>query len=176
MDDSPSIAIPAMTFEAPQYEAPTVSVDRESLTKKFQAAAGPQSDSTVTNGNPHWPHQSPQAWVAEFGTRMASAVGQSIESAISESGQDQDRFAETSQALATTLSDYVDSVVSAVTAATAGLERRTSLLWWKETLFSHTGLVSYRGLPCGCGCDADGLRPTCRGADILIGERLSVSE
>jgi hypothetical protein len=143
----PSIVVPAMTFDAPEFEAPTVSVDRESLTKEFQAAAGPQADSVATNGNPHWPHNAPAAWVAEFGTRMAAAVGHSIETATSESGQEQTQLSETLQALVTAVSRYLEEAVSNVTTATAGLERRTRLLWWKETMFSQASLVSYRDLP-----------------------------
>ncbi|MGZ0146082.1 GTPase-associated system all-helical protein GASH [Kribbella sp. WER1] len=142
-----SIAVPAMNFDLPESEAPTVSVDRARLTKKLQAAAGPQADTVATNGNPHWAHQAPQAWVAEFGTRMADAVGQTIENAISESEQEQTQLSEALQALVTAVSNLLEEAVGNVTAATAGLERRTRLLWWKETLFSQASLVSYRDLP-----------------------------
>ena len=36
--------------------------------------------------------------------------------------------------------------MKAVSGATAGLQRRTNLIWWKETLYSPSARVSYRSM------------------------------
>ena len=105
------------------------------LTRKFEAAAGPQSyaqdgSHTDTKGNPHFPQENAQ-WVGEFATRTAQAIAEAINRAVGGLSID-------SGDLTTTL--------RAVSDASAGLQRRITLLWWKEALFSPSAGVSYRGM------------------------------
>jgi GTPase-associated system helical domain len=62
-------------------------------------------------------------------------------------GRPQADLSEPFQALATTVSSYVNVTLKTVSGATAGLQRRTNLLWWKEALFSPSARISYRDLP-----------------------------
>lgn len=150
-----SIAVPAMAFEAPELKAPTVTTPRASrdyLKKQFRAAVGPQFQdpqrgNVATNGNPYWPQNNPHQWVTEFGDRMAEAVAQCIDAVVGETTIEQADLSDPFRALAVSVSSYVGNTLNTVTAATAGLQRRTNLLWWKETLFSPTTRVSYRDLP-----------------------------
>jgi hypothetical protein len=150
-----SIAVPAMAFDAPKLEAPTVTTTRanvDRLKKGFRAAAGPhfhdpQQGNVVTNGNPYWPQNNPTQWATEFGDRMAEAVAHGIDAVVEETTLEQADLSEPFRALAASVSSYVGNTLNAVSAATAGLQRRTNLLWWKEALFSPTTRVSYRDLP-----------------------------
>ncbi|KQO64087.1 hypothetical protein ASF22_21610 [Methylobacterium sp. Leaf87] len=49
-------------------------------------------------------------------------------------------------ALAGSVSDHVTKALDAFSGATAGLERRTNLLWWKEALYSASSRASYRDM------------------------------
>ncbi len=49
--------------------------------------------------------------------------------------------------LAQAVSVHVDATLKAVSGATAGLQRRTNLIWWKQTLYSPSARVSYRCMP-----------------------------
>ena len=45
-----------------------------------------------------------------------------------------------------TISEHLAATMQAVSSATAGLQRRTNLLWWKEALFSPSTRTSYRNM------------------------------
>lgn len=49
--------------------------------------------------------------------------------------------------LAQAVSAHVDGTLAAVSRATTGLQRRTNLIWWKESLYSPSGRLSYRQMP-----------------------------
>ena len=150
-----SIAVQAMTFDVPVLDAPTISTaraNRDTLKKKFHAAAGPQyhnpqQGNVATGGNPHWPQNSPTQWVTEFGDRMAEAVADVIDGVVGKTSIEQADLSEPFRALANSVSTYVDTTLNAVSGATAGLQRRTNLLWWKEARFSPSARLSYRDLP-----------------------------
>lgn len=150
-----TISVQPMKYELPILSTPAVTIDKASksdLQTGMLAAAGPtyqqpQQGNVATNGNPHWPHNSPQPWVYEFGTRSGTAIAAAINAAMSEIKVSQPDLAEPFSKLATSVSGYVDDTLKAVSAATAGLQRRTSLLWWREALYSPSAGRSYRELP-----------------------------
>jgi hypothetical protein len=150
-----SIIVPAMAFDTPTLDAPKISTARanqDSLKKKFYAAAGPQyhdpqRGNIGTNGNPHMPQNAPSQWVTEFGDKMAEAVAEVVDAVAGAVSIEQSDLSEPFRALASSVSEYVDTTLKAVSAATAGLQRRTNLLWWKEALFSPSARLSYRDLP-----------------------------
>ncbi len=109
---------------------------------RFMAAAGPQYNSpdrgeVDTKGNPTWPQNDPSGWAYEFGKRTAEAVALAINhtlGSLSVEGMD----------LAKVISKQLTTTLQAVSNATAGLQRRTNLLWWKEAMFSPSARMSYR--------------------------------
>jgi GTPase-associated system-like protein len=150
-----SIDVAPMNLDLPDLGAPTferATVDIEALKTSFWAAAGPQyvdprrNNAINTGGNPHWP-QSTSHWNGEFGTRLASAVAETIDGVLSESAVEQADLTEPFRAVAAAFSEHIDAVLGSVSAATAGLQRRTALLWWKEALFSPSSRRSYRDMP-----------------------------
>lgn len=150
-----SISVPAMAFEVPALDAPKISTaraNRDTLKKKLYAAAAPQyhdpqQGNVATSGNPYWPQPNQGQWVTEFGDRMAVAVADVVDAVAGNVSIEQADLSEPFRALASSVSAYVDTTLKSVSAATAGLQRRTNLLWWKEALFSPGARLSYRDLP-----------------------------
>ena len=149
-----SISVPDIKFKPPTTDEIRIAskkVDTTSLASKFMAAAGPHATvpdrgQVETQGNPQWPHDDPQTWNYEFGRRTAQTVGDAITRAVeglSVEGVDLPAF--TTEA-ARAISDHLTKTLQAVSIATAGLQRRTNLLWWKEALFSPSARISYREL------------------------------
>jgi hypothetical protein len=144
-----SITVPPMSFEAPpglKAQLTPAKAKRDVLTTKMQAAAGPQSGNTPTGGNQFWPHNNPAQWAAEFGNRMSQAVAETVEGVVANTAISGIEISEPLQQLVTAVSTYVNGTLNAVSGATAGLQRRTNLLWWKEALYSPSTRVSYRDL------------------------------
>lgn len=148
----PSIGVPALNAESPSEKEIRISskkVDISNLNKKFREAGGPSfyppnRSSVQTGGNPHWPQNQPESWNYEFGKRSAEAVADAINQAIgglSVEGIDLPGFSED---MKTVISEHLTTTLQAVSGATAGLQRRTNLLWWKEALFSPSVRISYR--------------------------------
>lgn len=149
-----TISVQPMKYEVPSLSAPEVTIGeapKSDLQTGMLAAAGqsyqhPRQGNVATNGNPHWPNQA-QHWVYEFGTRSATAIAAAIDAAMADIEVSQPDLAEPFSKLATAVSGYVDDTLKSVTAATAGLQRRTNLLWWREALYSPSAGKSYRDLP-----------------------------
>jgi hypothetical protein len=148
-----TISVEPMKYEVPTLTVPEVLVGEAStasLRKGMMAAAGPtyqsQQGITATDGNPHWPNNQ-HSWVTEFGKFSATAIAEAIDAAIAEIEVKQPELAKPFSNLADTVSNYVDATLKSVSAATAGLQRRTNLLWWREALYSPSARKSYRELP-----------------------------
>lgn len=150
-----SITVPAMAYKVPELEAPEISrgkAPRSALQTGMVGAAGPQVQdpqrgTVATNGNPHWSQQNPQHWVWDFGRLSSTAIADAIDVTIAKIEVSQPDLAEPFNKLATVVSNYVNTTLTAVSAATAGLQRRTNLLWWREALYSPSAQQSYRDLP-----------------------------
>jgi hypothetical protein len=143
-----TIVIPSFSFAPPQLLAPQVAspkLDRQSFVAKFQSAAGPQANNAATNGNPHWP-QANSPWVTEFGTRITEAVADMVEAVAAKISIGDINLSEPFGQLASAVTGYVEGALTAFSGATAGLQRRTGLLWWKEALYSPSARTSYRTL------------------------------
>jgi hypothetical protein len=147
-----SITIPAMEFEAPEASSIGTTkyggVNKAQLTKQILAAAGPNSGAGYpTGGNPYWPQNNVQQWAQEFSTRLADAIANTIDELGESTGIEPVDVSGPLKSFAQAVSAHVDGTLKAVRAATAGLQRRTNLIWWKETLYSPSARVSYRGMP-----------------------------
>lgn len=144
-----SITVPAMSFEAPgalEIGTSPVTVKEAVITKRVAAAVGPNDAAgQATGGNPYWPNQG-QAWANEFRTRMADLLTETLGAVAKGSVIEPINLAEPLNSLAQAVSAHVDGTLMAVSAATAGLQRRTALIWWKEALYSPSAQVSYRAI------------------------------
>ena len=149
-----SIFVPDLKFESlstTEIRISSKKLNTTNLGVRLMAAAGPQSNSpdrgTVqTEGNRYWPHNQPQNWVYEFGTRTAAAVGEAINRALGDLSVEGFDLPGMTEHMTKVISEHLTTTLHTVSTATAGLQRRTNLLWWKEALFSPSARMSYRDM------------------------------
>jgi GTPase-associated system helical domain len=140
------ISLKPLTFRSPQAKPadqkyPTV--NRNTLSTMILRASGPVGGG---DQNPHWVN-SPQPWTQQFAPRMATAIAEAIDDTVGGLKIEPIDISGPFQNMAKTISAHIETALAAVSRATAGLERRTNLLWWKEALYSPSARVSYRRLP-----------------------------
>lgn len=142
------ISVPDLkvTSQAPKIALKSAKVDREALMDTMAAAGGPQGPKGATSGNPHWPNQNVHAWNNEFSKRAAAAIADAIEATTSKMSFGPVDLDTPFQAVTEAVGKHLSTALSAVAGATAGLQRRTHLLWWKEALYSPSARCSYRQL------------------------------
>ncbi len=124
------------------YEAPTV--DRSALKAKIHSAAGPWGPNSP---NQHAPSNSPQAWSQEFANRMSVTIAEELDRMASKLAPAPVDLSSPLSTLAKAVTAHVDKALASFSGATAGLQRRTNLLWWKEALYSPSAHASYLELP-----------------------------
>ena len=140
-----ALALP--TLPAIDVKSSSKRVAKDPLLKKIEAATGPQSKAgTATSGNPNWPNSGP-SWSYEFAPRLTDALAETIDAVAGSSSVAPIDLSAPLQHFADAVSTHVDAALNAFGGATAGLQRRTNLLWWKEALFSPSARLSYRDLP-----------------------------
>ncbi|WP_197662860.1 GTPase-associated system all-helical protein GASH [Pseudomonas sp. Os17] len=143
-----SIDAPELKYSAPpavKISSQALTIDTESLTATLQAAAGPNG--AGPNKNRFWPHGDPQNWATDFGRLAANAIAGAIDAASEDVQSAPVDISGPLRALSVAVATHVGDTLRLVSAATAGLQRRTNLIWWKETLYSPSARVSYRALP-----------------------------
>lgn len=144
-----SIRVPEMNYLVPgaiTIRGQEVSLDKDALAEKIAAAGGPSNASgQPTGGNPNWSN-SGQAWVYQFTPLLANAIYGALEEVLEGAQIEPVDLSEPLKNLASAVSIHVDNTLQAVSGATAGLQRRTSLIWWKETLYSPSVQSSYRDM------------------------------
>ncbi|GAA0432643.1 GTPase-associated system all-helical protein GASH [Massilia aurea] len=133
------------TLPAPvsvDYEAPTV--DRSELQAKIFSAAGPWG--TNNPNRYHFPNN-PQPWAQDFSDRMSIAIAEALNGMAKELAPAPVDLSGPLSTLAKAVTAHVDKALASFSGATAGLQRRTNLLWWKEALYSPSAHASYLDLP-----------------------------
>lgn len=123
------------------YEAPTV--DQSALRENIFSAAGPWG---TNNPNPYQSSQS-QHWAPEFANKMSVAIAETLDGMAEELAPAPVDLSGPLSMLAKAVTAHVDKALSSFSGATAGLQRRTNLLWWKEALYSPSAHASYLDLP-----------------------------
>jgi hypothetical protein len=124
------------------YEAPTV--NQNELKAKIHSAAGPWGPNTP---NPHQPNNNPQAWSQDFANKMSIAIAEALDGMAEELAPAPVDLSGPLSTLAKAVTAHVDKALASFSGATAGLQRRTNLLWWKEALYSPSAHASYLDLP-----------------------------
>lgn len=143
-----AIDAPELKFSAPpavELPSHTLTINTKNLTNALHAAVAPNA--TSQDKNRYWPHNDPQNWANDFGRLAAQAITQAIDDASEDAQGAPVDISEPLKALSRAVATHVGDTLKLVSAATAGLQRRTNLIWWKETLYSPSARVSYRALP-----------------------------
>lgn len=149
------ISAPPLAFDPADIgaiEVKTAKAGRPFLEEHMLAAIGPQyqnpqNGNINSNGNPYWPQNNPQMWAGEFGRRSSKAIADVIDATLGKIEISQPDLLEPLKEIAASITTYVDGTLNAVSAATAGLQRRTHLLWWRDALYSPSARANYRTLP-----------------------------
>lgn len=143
-----SITPPELRYAAPpavELAQPVLSIDTKDLTAALTSAV-----IATGNGkgeNRYWLNRQPSEWAGDFGRLAAQAISDAINNASEGAQPDPIDISEPLKVLSLAVSGHVRDTLKLVSAATAGLQRRTNLIWWKETLYSPSARVSYRTLP-----------------------------
>jgi GTPase-associated system helical domain len=132
--------LPAPVTE--DYEAPTV--DQNELREKIHSAAGPWGPD---DPNPHSPNNNPNAWSKSFADKMSIAISEALDGMAEELAPTPMDLSGPLSTLAKAVTAHVEKALASFSGATAGLQRRTNLLWWKEALYSPSAHASYLDLP-----------------------------
>jgi hypothetical protein len=138
---------PTLQLELPA--APSVTLQTLKLdwvTALFGAAAGPHDANSkpFEQSNPHWPNSGAN-WSYEFAPLAAKAVASAVDASVKANMQKVVDALKLDEHLKGFAEQVGTTVTSALQQASA-LERRTSMVWWKEALFSPEAEVSYRTL------------------------------
>lgn len=125
-----------------EFEPPVV--DQPTLKVKVHSAAGPWG---ANNPNQHQPHNNPQAWSQEFANKMTVAIAETLDAMAEELAPAPVDLSAPLTSLAKAVTAHVEAALASFSGATAGLQRRTNLLWWKEALYSPSAHESYLEMP-----------------------------
>ena len=144
-----AIKVPPLKLSVDPLKIPvkTLKLNRKELTQNLFEASGPQNPDgeAGTNSNPHW-SSSAQDWSYEFAPRAAGAIADAVDPALKVTIGPVDLSVPLGK-IAETVSRHFNKTLEEVSRATAGLQRRTYLLWWKEALYSPSRRCRYRDLP-----------------------------
>lgn len=128
--------------DSSDHKAP--SIDQDELKAEIHSAAGPWGPH---NANPHQPNNNPSAWSQVFSEKLSRAIADAIDGIANELVPAPVDLSVPLSALAKAITAHVDKALVSFSGATAGLQRRTNLLWWKEALYSPTAHASYLDFP-----------------------------
>ncbi|UAN37140.1 GTPase-associated system all-helical protein GASH [Enterobacter asburiae] len=144
-----SISVSEIDYVAPtaiEIRSTEVNLDKEELEVKLFAAAAPNNAAgQPTQGNQYLPNSN-QNWINYFVPHMSNAIYGALEEVLEGARIAPVDLSVPLKELANAVSTHVDKTLQAVSGATAGLQRRTNLIWWKETLYSPSIQRTYRDM------------------------------
>lgn len=141
------ITVDPLQYAAPASVVQTIkvpAVDRATLETLIHRAAGPWGGN---GSNQYAPGNQPQQWSASFAEKMSAAIADELESMAKGLVPAPVDLSGPLSALASAVGTHVKKALASFSGATAGLQRRTNLLWWKEALYSPSAQESYLDLP-----------------------------
>lgn len=122
----------------------TLDVDQTELEHGMSDAAGPQNQKGQSFGdpNPQWPNTG-QSWSYQFAPRAAKSIATEVNKALTAIPGAIKRLTDQ---LGPALNKHASALSDLVIASVRQNERFTTLLWWKQTLYSPKLQRSYRDL------------------------------
>jgi hypothetical protein len=167
-------ASPSTAAAAPlPAAAKAIKFDRAVLTKRIDAAVGPHNRAghAGDSPNPHWPNQG-NPWSHDFSDRMTAILADYVDSAMTEAAK-----------LDTKNLQAVANSIAALATIDPAVKRSTSLLWWRQALYSESAEKSYRRLEAAdtiihAVADLSGLLPDAyeRAVDSFLAEAILALE
>lgn len=142
------VEIPKFAFTPAKTDA---EIDEEQLTDEMIAASGPNGQDGVAreSPNPYWPNN-PTNWSYQFAPRAATGIASVVNGALSDHTENLNKNVESLQTALNTyfteLGKNMKTALAEASKSSVAVERRSQLLWWKETLYSKALHKSYRKL------------------------------
>lgn len=140
----------ALTLSTPAISA--ASVDEKTLSSRFIASAGSTDaqGNALANSNAYSPYNQSQAWATAFGPIAAKGVSEAVNKVQAQLAaqvtQSLSNMAQQLNAQLPELAAQLQAAAQDVAQSSANQERKTALLWWKESLYSPLLQRSYRDL------------------------------
>lgn len=147
-NENVDVKLPKFEVKLTKSEA---EVDEAQLTDEMIAASGPtgQDGSARESPNPYWPNSN-NNWSYQFAPRAATGIASVVNDALGEQTENLNKnveFLQTSlNSYFTELGKNMKNALIEASKSSVAVERRSQLLWWKETLYSKTLHKSYRKL------------------------------
>lgn len=134
---------PAFKIQLPTAKPSTV--DEAQLTNGLSDAAGPHNAKSKNfgNPNPNWSNGAPN-WSYHFAPHAAKTISTEVNKALAAFSP---ILKGVSEQLDPALNKYATALGKWVIESTQRNEQFTTLLWWKQALYSPSLQCSYRGLP-----------------------------
>lgn len=125
------------SYSTPKIVKP-LKYDRAVLKKRIEAAVGPSSreNQACDSPNQHWPNAG-APWSYDFADRLAVLFADYLDDAVAKASQ---MDAKNIDAFGNNLNDVATDNEAILTGA-------TSLLWWRQALYSESAEQPYRELP-----------------------------
>lgn len=146
-----------ITIEPFSYQPPKsieifskeVELDREKLLLGVEKAVGTQkAKQNGADTNKYWPHQHPSEWTSAFASLFTTTIADVVDEALEESKIEEPiDLSAPLRKLSEAIENHINTTVNQISISTRGLQKRTSLLWWKESLYSPSAHCSYREIP-----------------------------
>ena len=136
-------------FPVWNLELGSVKIDPDEFTQLFAAAAGPSDEqgTALQNANRFWPATNQHTqWAHQFAPRAARAVAAVANKAAESIFAALQPLEGNLQKHGAAVNAAVHAATNAAVASVIAQQRRSDLLWWKQTLFSESRRRSYRGL------------------------------
>lgn len=133
------------SFKLSGFKLGSAKVDNDKLQTAMTSAVQPLQIHTGYNNGLQQPQGS---WYDDFGTKSSAGITSAVETAFASFGK-----SISTESLEAEVNKFFGSVSKAITESLTkshqslkAVERRSQLLWWKETLYSTTLRQSYRDL------------------------------
>lgn len=138
----PTVSLPA--------SAKIEKTDRKALQTKIEAASGPHNAASEAGPtpNPHWPNAG-NPWSYEFAPRMTAVLADAVDAMADTVAKSRSKG---DAAVITATSSFVNALNNWSTHINRSIERKVSLLWWRESLYSHAADTGYRSMDQALAC------------------------
>lgn len=138
-------ATPEMvTVDPLQYTPPVPVANGHEVPTVDQTVLNARITSAASNINVN---QTAHYWASSFATAMSSAIAEALDRMAEKLVPAPVDLSGPLTILAKAVTAHVDKALTSFSSATAGLQRRTNLLWWKQALYSPSAHASYLDLP-----------------------------
>jgi hypothetical protein len=126
----------------------TAKIDEASLSNILHKASSSQTSNNqaLTEANRYSPHQYPYHWGEDFAKIASEGISKIVNTALAEQAKGITSIQTTLNKYFVDLAKNMQSSLQEAIQSSVAVERRSQLLWWKETLYSRTLRQSYRNL------------------------------